>query len=141
MLDLPLLGCRPEPLINYLKALGVLRSIVEQEVDLEARAYWRDDVFHIVSRVGRHELRNFFLNRYAPSPIVAPWGARSGFYSGSSEKSARKAIERICEQADARFKRFRAVVDEVRQLLKDRGISAKAKDEEKLALLEIGRAS
>ena len=46
MHDLSLPGARPEPLINYLKALGVLRTIVEQKVDPDARAYWRDDVYH-----------------------------------------------------------------------------------------------
>lgn len=56
MPDLMLPGCSPEPLINYLKALGVLRAIVQRELDREARAYWRDDVFHVVCKAEGPEL-------------------------------------------------------------------------------------
>lgn len=45
-----LTGCTPEPLMNYLKALGVLRLVSEQ-ADPEARGYWRGDRFVLESRL------------------------------------------------------------------------------------------
>jgi CRISPR-associated protein Csx17 len=135
MSEIRLPGCTPEPLINYLKALGVLRTIVEQQVDPDAHAYWRRDVFYLVCTANQETLLDFFRHHYAPSPIIAPWGARSGFYGGSSEKSAREALDSISKQKDPRFQCFNEAVGQVRQLLKNCGISAKAKDEEKLALL------
>jgi CRISPR-associated protein Csx17 len=43
---LPLPGCTAEPLINYLKALGVLR-IVSEQADPTARGCWRNGVFEL----------------------------------------------------------------------------------------------
>ena len=39
-------GCTPEPLMSYLKALGILRIIAEQK-DPDARGCWRDGAFKI----------------------------------------------------------------------------------------------
>jgi CRISPR-associated protein Csx17 len=127
-------GCRPEPLMNYLKAIGVLRLVAEQ-ADAEARGCWRNDVFLLCSKLDRNALCEFFLNQYKPTPIVAPWGARSGFYAGSSEKAARGAIEEVMKSKDLRFAPFQDLVKRVRSLLQGMGISEKAKDEEKMALL------
>jgi hypothetical protein len=40
MPELILHGCTPEPLMSYLKALGILRLVAEQ-ADPEARGAWR----------------------------------------------------------------------------------------------------
>jgi CRISPR-associated protein Csx17 len=125
--------------MNYLKAVGVLRLVSEQADD-EARGCWRDDVFLLRARLDRDALVEFFLNRYQPTPIVAPWGARSGFYSGSSEKAARGALEAVMKSKDPRFVPFQDVVERVRSLLRGMGIGEKAKDEEKLALLAACRS-
>ena len=126
--------------MNYLKALGVLRLVSEDEQhgDPEARAYWDRDVFWLVSRFDEALLQNFFLNSYSPSPIIAPWGARSGFFKpekGDPEKKARTAIEKIGKQSHERFRTFNQTVDDVRELLQKLGLSQKAKDEDKLVLL------
>ena len=75
---LPLVGCTPEPLISYLKALGVLRLVAEDgdHGDPHARGAWENGAFVLYSKLSRKELIDFFLNHYAPSPILAPWGAR-----------------------------------------------------------------
>ncbi|KAA5603892.1 hypothetical protein F1188_18795 [Roseospira marina] len=80
-------GCTPTPLAGYLKALGVLRLISSPEnsvtgdaADAEARGFWKDEAFHLETRLDREALTRFFLEDYAPSPIVAPWNAGSGFY-------------------------------------------------------------
>ena len=132
--DLALEGIRPEPLGSYLKGLAVLRLVSAQK-DPRATGYWRDDVFHLVSALDQEGLLRFFAEEYAPTPIVGPWGARSGFFPGSSEASAREALNAIVESADARLGEFREVVLAVRRLLERKGLTEKAKDEEKTELL------
>ena len=74
-----LTGCSPTPLANYLKALGILRLVSEQ-ADPSARGAWRDESFVLASKLSGDELADFFLARYAPSPLVSPWNRASGFY-------------------------------------------------------------
>ena len=76
---LPLPGCTPEPLMNYLKALGVLR-IVSEQVDPTARGCWRNGVFELRCQLSESELLNFFVAQYAPTPIVSPWNGDGGFH-------------------------------------------------------------
>lgn len=147
--DLALAGCTPEPLMSYLKALGVLRLVSEQK-DNAARGWWKDDVFWLRSSVlfngaadvesQRAALATFLLEEYRPTPIVAPWGARSGFFSTSSERSAREALDEILATTSPRFEPFRDAIAAVRQLLAELGLDAKAEGREKLRLLEMCRA-
>ena len=58
MNKIKLLGCRPEPLLSYLKALGVFRLVSEQ-VDRDARAAWEDDVFVLHTSLTQDELLQF----------------------------------------------------------------------------------
>lgn len=132
--DLALEGVRPEPLGSYLKALAVLRLVSEQK-DPRAAGYWRDDVFHLVSVLDRGGLLRFFAEEYAPTPIVGPWGARSGFFPGSSETSARQALNTILASDAVRLRPFRDVILAVRRLLDQKGLSQKAKDDDKIELL------
>ncbi len=74
-----LAGCTPTPLGHYLKALGVLRLVAEQ-ADPDARGWWRGEHFWLVTTLEARELETFFLERYAPSPIVAPWNLGCGLY-------------------------------------------------------------
>jgi CRISPR-associated protein Csx17 len=97
--DLELAGCTPEPLISYLKALGILRLVSEQK-DECARGWWKNDVLWLRSTLDPDGLKNFLLREYNPTPLVGPWGARSGFYSGSSEKKARQALETLMSTTD-----------------------------------------
>lgn len=138
MNDLALHGCRPEPLGSYLKALAVLRLVGEQK-DAEARGYWRDDTFHLVSTLDEAGLVEFFAKEYAPTPIVGPWGARSGFFAGASERSAREALQKFEASTQPRLHRFRRTIAEVRSCLRERGLTDKAKDEAKLELLVVLR--
>ncbi len=145
---IPLSGCNSEPLISYLKALGVLRLVSEdrEHGDPKVRGAWKDGAFVLYSKLSREELVDFFLTHYAPSPILAPWGARSGFFAASaakktdSERKAREALDAICKQTADRFTRFKHAVAEVHELLKELKLTEKAKDEEKLALLAECRA-
>jgi len=75
----PLPGCHPVPLASYLKGLGLFRLVAEQ-VDPDARCYWKNEGFVLVSNLDADKLIDFLLNQYRPSPIMAPWNSGSGFY-------------------------------------------------------------
>ena len=79
MTELALHGCRPVPVAHYLKALAVLRLVSEQ-ADRGARGLWRNDVFVLQTHLTAFELVDFFVRRYLPTPIIAPWNGGSGFY-------------------------------------------------------------
>ncbi|MBA2591818.1 MAG: type I-U CRISPR-associated protein Csx17 [Pseudomonadota bacterium] len=82
--DLVLHGCTPTPLASYLKALAVLRLVAEAGTegggDPEATGFWRSDEFVLRTRLTEEQLRAFFLERYRPTPLIAPWNGGSGFY-------------------------------------------------------------
>ncbi len=82
-----LTGCAPAPLAHYLKALGILRLVAEQR-DPAARLWWQDEHAVLATTLDADELRRFFLEEYAPSPIIAPWNAGSGFYTGKEAAEA-----------------------------------------------------
>lgn len=113
-------GCAPAPLAFYLKALGILRLVAEQ-ADPEARGWWENEGFVVCTTLSEERLREFFLCRYEPTPIFNPWGARSGFYGGGSENSARKLLEGIESQKDPRFSKFQRAIQGVRTLTKKLG--------------------
>jgi CRISPR-associated protein Csx17 len=85
-----LYGCSPEPLIQYLKALGILRLVAEQ-LDPQARGAWNGDAFVLTTTRSRDELIDFFFTQYRPTPLISPWNGGSGFYDGD-DASARDAI-------------------------------------------------
>ena len=80
-------GCAPAPLLSYLKALGVLRLLSDgtnhvrgTAADAAVRGWWECERFHLATCLDRDRLTRFFLEHYAPSPIIAPWNGGSGFY-------------------------------------------------------------
>src|SRR4029077_11303439 len=70
--------CRCEPLINYLKALAILR-LVNEQADASARACWRDGVFVLGSELDQSCLERFFFIDYEPTPIIVPWTGNDFF--------------------------------------------------------------
>jgi CRISPR-associated protein Csx17 len=83
-----------------LKALGVLRLVSEQ-LDPEARGWWDGECFLLASVKTKDEILEFFLERYEPTPVVAPWNKGSGFYAGD------RALIPAETSAAARFTRLR----------------------------------
>src|SRR5579872_2456149 len=79
MYTIALPGCTSTPFGSYLKALGVLR-LVSGQADAEARGWWEGETFAIESVLDENDLARFFLERYEPTPILAPWNGGSGFY-------------------------------------------------------------
>lgn len=138
--DVELAGCAPVPLAHYLKALGVLRLVAEQ-ADPNAQGWWRGDSFWLRSRLDQGGLVRFFLDDYQPSPLVGPWGARSGFFPSASERTAREALERIAASSEQRLSPFRHAIQEVRTVLRSLDLDAKAETpEQKRALMMACRA-
>ncbi len=85
-------GCRPEPLSNYLKALGVLRVLSESRSYAKCKGYWENDNFVLITTLTEAEIKEFFLREYAPSPFVSPWNGSTGFYEKDKQKDLLKAI-------------------------------------------------
>ena len=127
-------GCAPEPLIHYLKALGVMRLVAEQ-LDKNVYGAWTADGFLLETVKTEDELVDFFLNDYKPTPIVAPWNNSSGFYS--KDKKARGYIENLFALSDSRFEEFYSVVETARSIVGNR--SEAPKDSEKVAMLQKAR--
>lgn len=138
--SIELSGCAPIPLASYLKALGILRLVAEQ-VDQRAQGWWEGDTFWLRSTLDRGGLVEFFLERYAPTPLVGPWGARSGFYAGSPEKSAREALDAILDADDPRFLPFQTAVSAVKAMMEKLGTWTKPDDDaSKLRLMMACRS-
>jgi len=128
--DLELCGCTPEPLMAYLKALGVLRLVSEQ-ADPEARGGWWNDTFWLRSTYDRDRLTNFFLMKYQPTPIVAPWAGGSGFF----KKDNKKAVEALQESKTARVEAYRTVIQRVQSIIDAEKVGDKPRDAEKVRLI------
>lgn len=143
--EITLQGCTPTPLASYLKALAVLRLVAEAGTDgggdPEATGFWRADEFVLRTRLTKEGLGAFFLERYRPTPLIAPWGARSGFYRRSSEKTAQEALSAISNCDRDQLAPYRSMIDTVRDLLSCHGFDEKASDEKKLELLNLCRAN
>jgi len=128
--ELELAGCAPIPLAHYLKALGVLRLVSEQ-VDSGAQGWWENDTFWLRSTLDRKGLVGFFLERYEPTPIVAPWNGGSGFYASDKQE----ALLAIVNGRAERFARYREIVSLCQQLLASMSLDNKPDADAKAPLL------
>jgi CRISPR-associated protein Csx17 len=108
-------GCAPVPLAGYLKALGVFRLVAEQ-IDPDAKGFWRGERFVLRTRLSQDELARFFVDTYEPSPIISPWNGRAGFLEGEDEESGEEStrggaeLVRKYETAGQRFSKLREAV-------------------------------
>ncbi len=84
-------GLRLQPLASYLSALGVLRLLNEQ-LDPQAVGWWEQGRFSLQTGLTAAEVEGFFLNRYAPTPMVSPWNGDGGFFSHGPDEP-RVALE------------------------------------------------
>lgn len=148
--ELVLRGCTPTPLASYLKALAVLRLVAEQGGDPDATGCWRNDEFVLRTRLCKDELLQFFLEKYNPTPLVAPWNAGSGFYyqegklkeadptTGKKRKTgkrdqpteATRALEAIESSSSKRLDAYRKAIEAARRAVQHYRL-VKAPDNEK----------
>ncbi len=139
-LDLELYGCTPEPLMAYLKALGILRLVSEQK-DKEARGWWKNDVFWLRSpllfkdaeteEAKRNALAKFFLEEYQPTPVVGPWAGGSGFF----RKDNKKAVDELRKSTTPRVDLYRKVIQGVQAIIEQENIGDKPKADDKARLI------
>lgn len=141
---LSLSGCSPTPLASYLKALGVLRllSLASNNVDLQAadphvRGWWANEHFHLMTTLGRDSLLHFFLEKYAPSPIIAPWNGGSGFYSKDNKRGFDPLIS---ERVAKRFEVISSAIRSASQIIKRFGLTEKPDGITKVNLLAALRS-
>jgi CRISPR-associated protein Csx17 len=120
-------GCSPTPLAHYLKSLAVLRLLGEQ-ADSSARGWFEGDVFRVATTLDRDALLRFFLEAYAPTPLVAPWNGGSGFYP----KDNKSGIDALRQSSSPRFARYAEAITVCARLVGD--ASEAPKDEPKFAL-------
>ncbi|MCW5757132.1 MAG: type I-U CRISPR-associated protein Csx17 [Phycisphaeraceae bacterium] len=134
MHEVVLPGCTPEPLMNYLKALGILRLVAEdcEHGDPDARGFWRDDQFVLRSRLDKKALEVFFLEHYRPTPIVAPWAGGSGFF----ERDNKEAVRALSQSSSARAAGYRDAIGLVQQIIGDERVVEKPRDEDKVRLIQ-----
>lgn len=128
--DLELPGCTPEPVMAYLKALGVLRLVSEQK-DPDARGWWTSDVFWLRSTLDRDALLRFFLEEYKPTPIVAPWAGGSGFF----KRDNKAAVQALAGSTAPRVDLYRNVIQSVQAILGEEKTGDKPKDDDKIRLI------
>jgi CRISPR-associated protein Csx17 len=144
--EIVLQGCTPTPLASYLKALAVLRLVAEAGAegggDADATGFWREDIFVLSTRLTEEELRAFFLDRYQPTPLIAPWNGGSGFYfqegklketdpnTGKKRKTgvrdqetaATRAVAALAISVSARLAPYRDAIAIARRVVEEFGI-------------------
>lgn len=119
MNQIPLRGCAPEPLIHYLKALGILRLVAEQ-LDPQARAAWHGDTFMLETEKTKDELLQFFLDKYEPTPLIAPWNNGSGFHADKDSSGTGKKVvnlRNIKNSTNVRLNLYRETISLAETLL------------------------
>lgn len=118
---LKLTGCTPEPLMNYLKTLGVFRLVAEQ-ADPEAALSWTNGVATLHSRLDRDGLIEFFVNSYQPTPVMTPWNSASGFAptkatnKAPKDKAAREAVNKLADPANPRLAKYATAIRSLNEI-------------------------
>ena len=133
-MNLRLSGCAPEPLIHYLKALGVFRVLARQK-DPVARARWAGNTFWLETALTEKELIDFLIHQYEPSPLVSPWNGGGGFYGKTAAEYLRRMEQSTCQ----RLTEYRETIRSCRHFITELGIKSKPKDDQKRLLLEYCR--
>lgn len=134
MPSLTISGCAPTPLAHYLKALGILRLVAEQ-ADPKAAGCWQRDNFILYSSLNADALISFFLERYTPTPVLAPWNGGSGFFP----KDNQTALKLLRASDSPRFATYREALTLAQAGLTDLKLSDKPDPETKERLLQLCR--
>lgn len=125
-------GCRTEPLMSYLKALGVLMVLTHQK-DKEARGAWVDGRFVLSTKLNREELVLFLAEDYQPTPITSPWLADSGYYTPNKPNPT---LTQIKESVSLRLAPYRQTIQCVFELFPGIALTETLKDEQKFEMLQ-----
>ncbi len=69
---LNILGCRANHPLNYLKAIGLLKTISLQ-LDPSVKGFYDHDSFILETSLSKEQIASFFVHNYIPSPILSPF--------------------------------------------------------------------
>ncbi|MGH3321471.1 MAG: type I-G CRISPR-associated protein Cas8g1/Csx17 [Nocardioidaceae bacterium] len=116
MNEIQLPGLHPHPLAGYLQALGLLRAVA-REPNAGARGWWWGGVFRLSTRLSSDELVDFLVAEYAPSPVVSPWNAGSGFARNGKSRTAEERLDAITATREQRFAPLRRAVGAAESLV------------------------
>ncbi len=130
-----LAGCTPTPLAHYLKGLAVARILSEQ-TDPHVRCRWHDEFFEVETSLNRQELIDFFLNTYAPTPILAPWNGGSGF----NLKKDSEEHTKLMDTSASRFESIGRTIEGMFELMRSMGFEEKVPKDHKEVFLQGCRA-
>ena len=107
-------GCRAEPLLSYLAALGVARLVAEQ-LDSDVRVRWDGDHLVITGQeLDDTKLVEFFAEDYRPTPLIAPWNGRGGFQDGQ-ERLSEKIVKKVERSSSKRLEPYRQAIEAARR--------------------------
>lgn len=112
-------GCRSESLLGYLKALGVLR-LIGLQADQSARGSWDGAAFELHSILSEDAIARFFLESYAPTPILNPWNSGAGF-DGKNDAAA-ETLRRVAQTIAARWQPYRSALASISERYIDSGL-------------------
>lgn len=135
MTEIRLNGCTAEPLMSYLKSLGVLRLSGEQ-LSPSISGCWKDGLFCLSGLECRESLVAFFCHEYRPTPVITPWNSASGFYKGNPAVT----LAQIEESTSDRFAAYREAIGGARKVLERLQIKTKPGSGEKQALVRVIRS-
>lgn len=142
-----LAGLKPDTLATYLSALGVMRLLAEQK-DPSVRGFWRNEHFVLVSELDSKAIEHFFLEEYAPTPILAPWSGGGGFLDADEpdgaaphdEPRADDLIAELTASVAPRFFAVRAAIAEAQRVIpKDLPLVRGERDRLTARLREVSR--
>lgn len=102
-------GCAAVTLAGYLQALGVLR-ILALQTDPGARLHWDRDTAVLSTAMTAPGLARWLADEYAPSPVVSPWNAGSGFAGNGKSPAAEQALRVFRQSTGPRFGSLRAAI-------------------------------
>lgn len=113
---IPLRGCTPEPLGNYLKGLGVFRVFAEQ-YEHSIKMWWQEGHAWLLSSGDESNLIAYMRDHYAPTPFLGVWGGRLPYFEDGNAK-ARGRLEKIEKASHKRFSPTQLAVKELQELFK-----------------------
>jgi CRISPR-associated protein Csx17 len=123
-------ACKAEPLMAYLKSLGVLRLLGEQK-DAALSGSFEGGCFKLTGPIDQDALCHFFVRDYCPTPVITPWNSASGFYSGKPVVM----IEGIAKSVNPRLAMYRQAIFEARAILAGNGFDRKPGTMEKQLII------
>jgi CRISPR-associated protein Csx17 len=86
--------------------------IAEQSADSNPRGWWQDEHFCVMTTLSGSEIEAFFLEKYAPTPLLSPWNKGCGFF-----KAGDPGLSPLERSLAPRFERFRRGIVDSRRLL------------------------